>query len=250
MKYLNGRYAFPECPLKKIRQCIAGRAVHIPALSQKRPLGETCRHGRCLLERNRVIRAKFNAGAAIEALAGEYRLSSKAIRKIVSAKEKEAILEYRGTLTSAYRFANNRMLEEWVHAYLLSDGHNEEFSQGLKLLKRYFIGPIKLPLSFLSRCCGPEENMKYRADPDWFYAHVREMENVIQKEYDMPPLIVHFMISDDSKDGVFELNDGNHRLEAYKRLGVGEYYVVVWTTERREYKKFVRRFRQYIVFAV
>lgn len=28
-------------------------------------------------------------------------------------------------------------------------------------------------------------------------------------------------------DAHFELNDGNHRLEAYKRLGINEYYVIV-----------------------
>lgn len=32
-------------------------------------------------------------------------------------------------------------------------------------------------------------------------------------------------------DAHFELNDGNHRLEAYKRLGINEYYVIVHSAD-------------------
>ena len=49
----------------------------------------------------------------------------------------------------------------------------------------------------------------------------------------MPPLIVHFY------DHKGELNDGNHRHEAYKRLGIAEYPVIVWITEKEEYEEFL-----------
>ena len=57
----------------------------------------------------------------------------------------------------------------------------------------------------------------------------------------MPPLIVHYV------DGEFELNDGNHRLEAYSRLGVLEYYVIVWITEKEEYADFMEKYSKYMV---
>jgi len=56
----------------------------------------------------------------------------------------------------------------------------------------------------------------------------------------MPPLIVHFV------DGQFEINDGNHRFEAYSRLGIKESYVIVWITERHEYDLFLSRHSGYL----
>ena len=40
----------------------------------------------------------------------------------------------------------------------------------------------------------------------------------------MPPLIVSI------EDGSFVLNDGNHRFEALKQLGIREYWVIIWET--------------------
>ena len=54
-------------------------------------------------------------------------------------------MDYKCTLSSAVNYAQNGKLEEWIHSYLLSDGHNKEFSDGLKLFDRYFIGPGKYP---------------------------------------------------------------------------------------------------------
>ena len=41
---------------------------------------------------------------------------------------------------------------------------------------------------------------------------------------------------------MFELNDGNHRLEAYRRMGITEAEVIVWITEEREYEMFSNKF--------
>lgn len=56
----------------------------------------------------------------------------------------------------------------------------------------------------------------------------------------MPPLIVHYV------NGEFELNDGNHRLEAYSRLGIKEYYVIIWITEKEEYAVFIEEYSKYM----
>lgn len=50
---------------------------------------------------------------------------------------------------------------------------------------------------------------------------------------------------EDGRDG-FELNDGNHRFEAYNRLGIEEYYVIVRITEKQEYELFMEKYSQYL----
>ena len=66
---------------------------------------------------------------------------------------------YDRTLTTARAFAAEGRLEEWIHAYLLTDGHNKPFSDGLKLDKRFYIGPLEMPLALFTRCCGPEDTI-------------------------------------------------------------------------------------------
>lgn len=105
-------------------------------------------------------------------------------------------MEYKCTLSSAIGYARNGKLEEWIHTYLQTDGHNKEFSD--------------------------------------------ELQKVISENADMPPLIIHYV------DGEFELNDGNHRLEAYARLGVEEYSVIVWITEKEEYTEFMEKYSKYM----
>ena len=136
--------------------------------------------------------------------------------------------EYGRTLSSALEFARDGRIEEWIHAYLRSDGHNVPFSDGLKLAPRVWRGPVKIPLSLLTRICGPEEGMRFRVDAEGFEARVRFLAGEIASGADMPPLIVHCIA-----DGL-ELNDGSHRLEAYRRLRIGEGWAVFWATEGEE----------------
>lgn len=149
-------------------------------------------------------------------------------------------MEYKSTLSSAVGYARNGKLEEWIHTYLLSDGHNKEFSDGLKLFDRYFLGPVKMPLSLFKRCCGPEEDMKWVIPKANFEEKVKQLMQVITENEDMPPLIVSYV------DGHFELNDGNHRFEAYQRLGIAEYYVIVWITEKEDYAEFMEKYSVYM----
>jgi len=237
MKYENAKDIFPEDLLKRVQKYAAGKLVYIPAGEVKCSWGETSGYKRYLSERNRDIKARFKSGADMELLAEEYFLSVESIKKIVYSKKEDTILDYKCTLSSAKEYADAGKLEEWVHTYLLSDGHNKDFSDGLKLFDRYFLGPLKMPLNLFSRCCGPEENMKYRVDGKWFEKHVEKLMEVIQGNADIPPLIVHYV------DGGFELNDGNHRHEAYTRLGVEAVNAIVWITEKWEYHEFMEKWQ-------
>lgn len=240
MKYENGKDIFPERLLKQIQKYASGKLVYIPSVDKKKDWGEKSGYRKYLLKRNYDIRLRFRNGVTISQLADEYCLSYETIKKIVYSKKEVFTMEYASTLSSAVGYAHNGKLEEWIHTYLLSDGHNKELSDGLKLFDRYFLGPIKMPLSLFKRCCGPEDDMKWQIPQENFEKKVKELELVIGKEKDMPPLIVHYV------DGEFELNDGNHRLQAYSNLGVEEYYVIVWITEKEEYVEFIEKYSKYM----
>ena len=82
--------------------------------------------------------------------------------------------------------------------------------------------------------------MKWVIPKQPFEQKVESLMEVIKQPNDLPPLIVCYI------DGEFELNDGNHRLEAYRRLGVEEYYVIVWITEKEDYIQFMETYSKYM----
>ena len=145
-------------------------------------------------------------------------------------------MEYKCTLSSVKSFAAAGRLEDWIHIYLLSDGDNKAFSDGLKIYDRYFIGPKVFPLSLFSRCTGPEEGIKYYIPAEAFEKYVSKLQKVLEEKDDMPPLIANYF------DGQFELNDGNHRFEALKRLGITEYPFIIWITDKHDYDDFNIKF--------
>lgn len=127
--------------------------------------------------------------------------------------------------SSCKRYAQQGRLEEWVHLYLLGDGNNKALSDGLKLFPRRYTGPEKIPLTQLKRCCGPEEEMPFRVSKGGFERKVAALMAAIEAGADLPPLILEY------QGGAYTVSDGNHRLEAYTRLGWTEVWAVIWTTE-------------------
>lgn len=144
------------------------------------------------------------------------------------------------TLTGALEFAKKSSIGEWLHAFLLDEGNNIAFSVGLKKEKRYYIGPVKMPLYLFERCCGPELSMKYKIDESGFNMRVAAIAKRFKNSWDMPPLIINYC------DGKFELNDGNHRYEALKNCGIKECYVIIWITDNNDYTDFTDKYRRYI----
>ncbi|MBQ2668334.1 MAG: ParB-like nuclease domain-containing protein [Clostridia bacterium] len=246
LKYENAKDIFPEDLLRQIQRYVSGKLIYIPALEEKKSWGETSGYRQYLVERNRAIRSAFGEGQEIDALAEAYALSPESIKRIVYSRKEPFIMEYQGTGTNARHCAQNGKLEDWVHAYLLSDGDNKPFSDGLRLFDRFYLGPMQMPIDLFERISGPEETMPYRIHPGWWEECVALLQETIQKNADLPPLIVHYYIPDGKTEGVFELNDGNHRWEAFKRLGVQTADVIVWITEPHEYEQFRERYGQYL----
>ena len=143
------------------------------------------------------------------------------------------------SLKDAIERADKGQLEEWIHEFLLGEGSNEGFSKGLKLTHRYYMYPVKMPLNLFKRCCGPEENMRFRTDTESFEKKVARMQNDIEEGWDVPPLIIGYY------DDTFELNDGNHRFEALVRSGAKEYYTIIWITEKKDYEEFEKKYFGY-----
>ncbi len=240
MNYENAADILPEDLLKRVQKFAAGKLIYVPETIGKRSWGETSGYKRYLEERNQEIKEKFISGSTIENLADEYNLSVESIKKIVYTKSDNKELTYKCSLSSAKEFSEAGKLKDWVHLFLLSDGHNKAFSDGLKLFDRYYFGPLTMPLSLFSRCCGPEENIKYQVNAEWFEKRVQSLKKTLKSNDDMPPLIVHYF------DHGFELCDGNHRFEALTQLGVKEYPVIVWMTDKDEYEEFFKRYGMYL----
>jgi len=234
MKYENAADIFPEMLLLQVQKYAAGKLFYIPAGDKKISWGESSGYKAYLRDRNNEIRDCFAKNESIETLSKHYALSYYTVKKIVYTKREE-LMEYKCTLSSAKAFADADRLEDWVHIYLLSDGDNKGFSDGLKIYDRYFIGPMEFPLSLFKRCTGPEEEMKYYIPADAFEHHVNKIQKVLEETDDTPPLIANYV------EGCFELNDGNHRFEALKRLGAEKYPFIIWITEKHDYDDFISK---------
>ncbi|MBR6184860.1 MAG: ParB N-terminal domain-containing protein [Clostridia bacterium] len=240
MKYKNAQDIFPEPLLQQIQRYVSGETVYIPARAEKKAWGESSGYQQYLRERNAEIRKAFSQGEPKEELMEKYSLSYDSIKRIVYSKKEAPMLKYSATLSSARAYAEAEKMDAWIHLYLNEDGRNIPFSDGLKLFERYYFSPVQMPLRLFTRCAGPEEEMKFRIDPDWFLIHVAALEKAIQSDPDMPPLIAHYA------DGAFELNDGNHRHQAYRNLGIEYAYVIVWITEEAEYQDFLAKYGAYV----
>ena len=240
MGYRNAQEIFPEGLLKQIQRYVSGETIYIPARDERKAWGETSGYQRYIRERNEEIRSAFAKGQSIEELMEKYALSYDSIKRIVYNRRETAMLKYSATLSSAKAYAEAGKLDAWIHLYLNEEGRNIPFSDGLKLFDRYYFSPAQFPIRLFTRCTGPEPEMKYRVDKDWWEHRIAELEKSVKADDDMPPLIVHYV------DGAFELNDGNHRHKVYENLGIEKAWVIIWITEEAERDDFMEKYGEYV----
>ena len=131
------------------------------------------------------------------------------------------------TLKSAIEYTDKGKAKEWMSKFLIST-NNEHFAK--KIQKGFFIGLVKLKLSDLVRCCGPEGNMKFHEDKSKFNKKNLEMAVEIKKGWDVPPLIIWFL------DKKYSIADGCHRFEALKRCEYKEYWCFIWFKDKKDYE--------------
>lgn len=126
------------------------------------------------------------------------------------------------TLKAAMEYAANDDIETWIHLFLNGEGDNVGLSEGLKLKRRYWLGPIEIDTSFLYRIVGPESNMEYVEDEDCWNFNINQICSRVEAGWDMPPLIA------ENREGSLSIRDGNHRLGALQNLKKEKCYVIIW----------------------
>lgn len=126
------------------------------------------------------------------------------------------------TLTAAKEYALKGDIETWVHLFLNGEGDNVGLSEGLKSRKRHWVSPIEVELSILERVVGPELQMEYVENEEWWGYNINQICQRIEGGWDMPPLIA------ENRNGVLSVRDGNHRYGALERLKRNKCHVIVW----------------------
>jgi hypothetical protein len=135
-----------------------------------------------------------------------------------------------GTLKKAMEYADQNRVEEWLQLFLRNDGKNIEFADGLLLERRYYLGPVKTDITKFNMEEGAPSYLTRENDIEWFFTVVDKMKSAYDS-WDMPPLIVNYI------NGIYEVNDGRHRYEALRQMGVKEAYTVFWMSSEEDYLK-------------
>ena len=136
------------------------------------------------------------------------------------------------SLKTALEMSKKGNIEEWVHNFLLQpDPHgNIGLSEGLKLQKRYWFGPVKIELLKLIQGCGPDPKFKFHEPKKiWDYCLQENIERLKKGEIP-PPLITEF---DNNK---IHIADGNHRFAALKEFGYDSYWCIIWFNSKEDHR--------------
>lgn len=133
-----------------------------------------------------------------------------------------------GSSKLAMEYADRDAIEEWIQLFLRNDGKNVALADGLLLEHRYYAGPIITDISAFGIEEGAPSYLTDDNDILWFFHVVNQMKDIIA-DWDMPPLIVQYT------NGEYEINDGRHRNEALRQMGIKYAPVVFWTSSEAEY---------------
>jgi hypothetical protein len=131
---------------------------------------------------------------------------------------------------SAQQYARAGRLEEWIYAYLATDGWNDALLKRLRRQQRWWRGPIETAHADLVRICGPESHMEYRVDTHAWERHVSLLQQGLpNNRLRVPPLIVEY------RGETLIICDGAHRYEAMRRLGWQTCWIVIWYDSEEQF---------------
>lgn len=129
-----------------------------------------------------------------------------------------------GTYAVAKEYDDRGKIDEWMQLFLRSDGHNLALADGLLLEERRYIGIRRIPLRLLEAIkAGAPEYLHDQDSIDYFFQVVDRMKQDYEG-WDTPPLIVEY-----GEKG-FHVDDGRHRLEMYRQMGITHAPAALWTT--------------------
>lgn len=131
---------------------------------------------------------------------------------------------------SALEYSTQGKIEEWVHKYCTTGSWaNYGLSDGLKLIKRWWNGPLEVNLSELKRKVGPEEGMDYEVSEKYWKGRISLMAESLNDLFALPPLIAEY------RNGDLSLADGNTRCGTMEYLGWKKCWVIIWYNSEEDY---------------
>lgn len=131
---------------------------------------------------------------------------------------------------ASLKYTQAGRLEEWIHQYLNTGAWaNPGLSEGLRLQKRWWNGPLEVDLGDLSRAVGPEEGMEYRVESAPWYQRIHLLAESLTGPLAIPPLIAEY------RRGALSVRDGNTRLAAMEILGWQQCWVIVWYNHEEDF---------------
>lgn len=140
-----------------------------------------------------------------------------------------------GTLSLAKQYDKEGKIDQWMQDFLREDGKNLALADGLLLEERHYFGLCEIPIALFSDVkSGAPEYLHAENDIEYFFHVVEQMKESLADGWDAPPLIIEYVY------GKFQVDDGRHRLETYRQLGVERVWAAVWTTGE-ENKKTVEK---------
>jgi len=138
-------------------------------------------------------------------------------------------------LDVAIKMAYENKIEEWIHQYLLQPHPtgNKGLSDGLKLIKRYWIGPVKIDFDLLLQGCGPSSDFSFHEDENIWHSRIKSNVKMLEQKMLPPPIIVEY------KHGKLHIADGNHRYASMREFGLAEYWCCIWFNSEKEYLEYI-----------
>jgi hypothetical protein len=136
---------------------------------------------------------------------------------------------------SARQAAERDELGAWVADFLASPGSdNAALAEQLAEPRRWWLGPVHLPIDQLHRLAGPPDAPVLTVvDEDDWRDDVEDLARRVEEGWEPPPVIVSH------REGQLVLEDGTHRVEGLRRAGTDLTWAVVAFDDPDERDRFV-----------
>lgn len=134
-------------------------------------------------------------------------------------------------LNEALEANKNGKMEEWIHAFLNTNGRNKILSDGLRKEKRYWLGPLEVNLSLLNRIQGPADDAENSNIEEKWLNRINPMISDLALGWQPAPLIAEY------KQGKLMIRDGGHRIYSLKKAGFLKYWTIIWANSENDYLK-------------
>ncbi len=123
-------------------------------------------------------------------------------------------------LDSCVKAFEERRLRAWIEEFLVvPEWRNEGLLKRVQDFSVYWPAPVLVPLGEFARIAGPGPEFKFPQDPNEWSAKIDEIVQRQPRPEDLPPVIAWR-----DPDGSINLADGNHRVDALKKMG----YTSAW----------------------